>query len=137
MMTSILKKVICVVIAAAGLCGCEKIDQDNLEGTWTESYDPSVFAMDGTVTYTFDGKGGYILHVYDALSGESHDTSGRYAIDLINKNTITLNPQMSDFSNVSYEFVKLTSKEMSWQKEGTVYSKGTWGTDYRHFKRVR
>ena len=136
-MTSILKKAICVVIAAAGLCGCEKIDQNKLEGTWTESYDPSVFAMDGSVTYTFDGNGGYTLKVYDALSGKSNEKSGRYAIDLINKNTITLNPQMSDFSNVSYEFVKLTSKEMSWQKEGTVYSKGTWGTDYRHFKRVR
>lgn len=29
--------------------------------------------------------------------------------------------------------VKLTSKEMEWQREGTTYSVGTWGSDYRHF----
>ena len=29
---------------------------------------------------------------------------------------------MSDFSNVTYKLVKLTSKEMEWQKEGTTYS---------------
>jgi hypothetical protein len=42
---------------------------------------------------------------------------------------------MSDFSNVTYKLVKLTSKEMEWQKEGTTYSVGTWGSDYRHFVR--
>ena len=118
-----------------GLSGCEKIDVNKLEGTWSEQYDPSVFAMDGSVTYTFDRNNGYQLHVYDALSGESHDYSGQYAIDLINKGTITINPAMSDFSNVTYKIVKLTSKEMVWQKEGTTYSQGTWGSDYRHFVR--
>ena len=49
--------------------------------------------------------------------------------------TITINPAMSDFSNVTYKLVKLTSKEMEWQKEGTTYSVGTWGSDYRHFVR--
>lgn len=33
---------------------------------------------------------------------------------------------MSDYSNVTYKLVKLTSKEMEWQKEGTTYSVGTW-----------
>ena len=66
-----------------------------------------------------------------------HDYSGSYAIDLINNGTITLNPQMSDFSNITYTLVKLTSKEMAWQKEGTTYSVGTWGSDYRHFVRVK
>lgn len=28
-------------------------------------------------------------------------------------------------------------REMEWQKEGTTYSKGTWGSDYRHFVRVK
>ena len=69
------------------------------------------------------------------LSGKSHDYSGHYAIDLINKGTITINPAMSDDSNVTYKLVKLTSKEMEWQKEGTTYSVGTWGSDYRHFVR--
>ena len=132
---NILKTLICAALLVAGLSGCEKIDVNKLEGTWSEQYDPTVFAMDGSVAYTFDGNNGYQLHVYDALSGESHDYSGHYAIDLINKGTITLNPQMSDFSNVTYKLVKLTSKEMEWQKEGTDYSEGTWGSDYRHFIR--
>ena len=126
---------VCAALLVAGLSGCEKIDVNKLEGTWTEQYDPTVFAMDGSVEYTFDGNGHYQMHVYDALSGESHDYNGSYAIDLINKGTITINPQMSDFSNVTYKLVKLTSKEMEWQKEGTTYSVGTWGSDYRHFVR--
>jgi len=126
---------VCAALLVAGLCGCEKIDVNKLEGTWSEQYDPAVFAMDGSVEYTFDGSNHYQMHVYDALSGESHDYSGSYAIDLINKGTITINPQMSDFSNVTYKLVKLTSKEMEWQKEGTTYSVGTWGSDYRHFVR--
>ena len=128
---------VCAALLVAGLCGCNKIDVNKLEGTWSEQYDPAIFAMDGSVEYTFDGKNNYQLHVYDALSGESHDSSGHYAIDLINKGTITINPAMSDYSNVTYKLVKLTSKEMAWQKEGTTYSKGSWGSDYRHFVRVK
>ena len=134
-MMKILRALICAALLVAGLSGCEKIDVNKLEGTWTEQYDPTVFAMDGSVEYTFDGNNGYQLHVYDALCGESHDYSGHYAIDLMNKGTITINPAMSDFSNVTYKLVKLTSKEMEWQKEGTTYSAGTWGSDYRHFVR--
>ena len=80
---NILKTVICAALLVAGLSGCEKIDVNKLEGTWSEQYDPTVFAMDGSLTFTFDGNNGYQLHVYDALSGESHDYSGHYAIDLI------------------------------------------------------
>ena len=118
-MMKILRALICAALLVAGLSGCEMIDVNKLEGTWTEQYDPTVFAMDGSVTFTFDGNNGYQLHVYDALSG----------------GTITINPAMSDFSNVTYKLVKLTSKEMEWQKEGTTYSVGTWGSDYRHFVR--
>ena len=32
----ILKIVICAALLVAGLCGCEKIDVNKLEGTWTE-----------------------------------------------------------------------------------------------------
>ena len=133
----IIKTAICLALLLTGLCSCEKIDMNKLEGTWSEQYDPTVFAMDGSVTYTFDGNNNYQLHVYDALGGESHDYSGIYAIDLIKKGTITINPQMSDFSNITYKIVKLTSTEMAWQKEGTTYSIGTWGSDYRHFVRVK
>ena len=136
-MKSILRISICAVLLVAGLCGCEKLDMSKLEGTWSEQYDPTVFAMDGSVEYTFDGNNHYLLHTYDALGGESYDYSGSYAVDLINKGTITINPAMSDDSNVTYKLVKLTSKEMEWQKEGTTYSVGTWGSDYRHFVRVK
>ena len=133
----ILRTMICAVLLAAGLCGCKKIDLNKLEGTWSEQYDPTVFAMDGSVEYTFDGNNHYQLHTYDALGGGSHDYTGTYAIDLIKKGTITINPQMSDYSNVTYTLVKLTSEEMVWQKEGTTYAIGTWGVDYRHFVRVK
>ena len=63
----ILRTLICAALLVAGLNGCEKIDVNKLEGTWFEQYDPTVFAMDGSVTYTFDGNNGYQLHVYDAL----------------------------------------------------------------------
>ena len=110
-MMKVLRIVLCAALLVAGLCACEKIDVNKLEGTWTEQYDPTVFAMDGSVTYTFDVNGHYQLHVY-ALGCESQHYTGTYAIDLINKGTITLNPTMLDFSDVSYKLVKLTSKEM-------------------------
>lgn len=125
------------VIAVLLLSSCDKtLSQNHIEGTWTEQY-PAVFAMDGSVTYTFDGNNHYQLLVYDALGGESQEVKGSYALDLIHKNTITINPQMSDWTNVTYTVVKLTATEMAWQKEGTTYSQGTWGSDYRHFCRVR
>ena len=133
-----MKRIGILLLAAIALTACEKtLTQSTIEGTWAEQYDPTVFAMDGSVEYTFDGNNNYQLHTYDALGGESHDYSGRYAIDLINKGTITINPQMSDYRNIAYKVVKLTSNEMAWQKEGTTYSKGTWGSDYRHFVRVK
>ena len=137
-MKSIIPKVLCAVLLAAALSSCEKLDEkldiNKLEGTWSEQYDPAVFAMDGSVSYTFDRNGHYRLHVY-ALGCESQHYAGTYVIDLIDKGTITINPEMSDYSNVTYKLVKLTSKEMEWQKEGTTYSVGTWGSDYRHFVR--
>ena len=39
----ILKIVICAALLVAGLSGCEKIDVNKLEGTWSEQYDPTVF----------------------------------------------------------------------------------------------
>ena len=129
-----MKRISIFVFAALLTLSCEKLStQDKLAGSWTEQYDPTVFAMDGSVTYIFDGNNNYQKNVYDALSGRSVEYNGRYSIDLIGKNTITINPQMSDYSNVTYKIVKLTSKEMAWQKDGTTYSQGAWGSDYRHF----
>ena len=128
---------LCAAALVAGLTSCVKIDVNKLEGTWSEQYDPTVFAMDGSLQFTFDGNGSYQLHSYDALSGESYDRSGYYMLDLEEKNTITFNPMMSDFTNVTYRIVKLTSREMEWQKVGTAPNPGTWASDYRHFVRVK
>ena len=136
----ILKTMICAVLLMAGLYGCEKIDMDRLEGTWSEQYDPTVFAMDGSLQITFDGNGKYQVQTYDALSGKSEAFSGGYLLNdecFQEKNTITFNPYMSDFTNVTYIIVKLTADEMEWQKIGTAPNPGTWASDYRHFVRVR
>ena len=134
----ILRTLICASLLVAVLGGCEKINLNRLEGTWAEQYDPTVFAMDGSLEFTFDGNGKYQLHTYDALSGKTEDHSGGYLLDaeyIEEKNTITFNPYMSDFTNVTYKIVKLT--EMAWQKIGTAPNPGTWGSDYRHFVRVK
>ena len=44
-MMKILRTSICAALLVAGLCACEKIDVNKLEGTWSEQYDPTVFAM--------------------------------------------------------------------------------------------
>ena len=136
----ILRTLICASLLVAVLGGCEKINLNRLEGTWAEQYDPTVFAMDGSLEFTFDGNGKYQLHTYDALSGKTEDHSGGYLLDaeyIGEKNTITFNPYMSDYTNVTYKIVKLTSNEMAWQKIGTAPNPGTWGSDYRHFVRVK
>ncbi len=137
-MKKLLSLIFCATLLVASLTSCVKIDLNKLEGTWSEQYDPTVFAMDGSLKFTFDGNGNYQLQTYDALSGESNDRSGRYELDMFEeKNTITFNPMMSDFTNVTYRIVKLTSREMEWQKIGTAPNPGTWASDYRHFVRVK
>lgn len=137
-MKKLLNQIFCATLLVASLTSCVKIELNKLEGTWAEQYDPTVFAMDGSLKFTFDGNGNYQLQTYDALSGESNERSGRYELDMFEeKNTITFNPMMSDFTNVTYRIVKLTSREMEWQKIGTAPNPGTWASDYRHFVRVR
>ena len=139
-MKSILRLSICAVLLMAGLCGCEKINLDRLEGTWSEQYDSTVFAMDGSLNITLDGNGKYQVQTYDALSGKSDAFSGVYILNdecFKEKNTITFNPYMSDFTIVTYIIVKLTSDEMAWQKIGDAPNPGSWASEYRHFVRVK
>ena len=126
------------------MVSCSKtMKMESIVGTWVEQYDPTVFAMDGLIEFTFEAGNRYRLFTYDALSGETRtDQSGTYTIDPKNK-TITLTPQggivafVNDGPDVTYHVVKLTADEMVWQREGTTYSIGTWGSDYRHFVRER
>jgi hypothetical protein len=66
------------------------------------------------------------------LSGNATDSDHHY---LLEGEKLTLNPQMSDSSNVTYYIVLLNSKDMAWQREGSTYSQGAIGSDYRHFIR--
>lgn len=134
-MKTFLKTSICVALVA-GLCGCEKIDLNLLVGSWSEQYDPTVFAMDGSRQFMFYEDGTYRLLVYDALSGRANDFRGTYVLDEVGKNTLTFHTGMTDSPQVTYEIVKLTSKELDLQKAGTTYSQGGWASDYLHFVRV-
>lgn len=140
----ILKHIVLVAATTLSLMSCgkgndkeEHIDMSMLTGTWTEWYAPTTFVMEGSIDYTFDGNTNYSLEIYDVFSGKKRTHNGHYAINLFGNNTITITPEMSDHSGVTYKITKLTEKEMSWQKEGTTYSKGTWGSDYRRFVRSR
>lgn len=110
-------------------------------------YDDGKFAFDGILRYTFDGGDTYTLYTSNPDESSHHTTTGNFALSSKGTNgqkltgdnsiTINLNPEKSDESNATYVIVKLTSDEMAWQKVGTTYSEGTWGSDYRHFVRVQ
>ena len=135
-----MKRIGLLLLAVTSLVSCSKmvVTMESITGSWLEQYDPSVFAMDGSVEFYFDVDNEYRLTIYDALSGGIGTSNGHYALK---GNTITLYPEASiasiDGGSTTYQVVKLTADEMEWQKEGTKYSKGTWGSDYRHFVRVR
>ena len=92
----------------------EDINVTNLVGTWDECYDNPHFIMDGTVEYTFYENGTYQVYSYDAFSHTEHSENA-----------------------LRYRIVELKKNEMAWQMEGTKYSEGTWGSEYKHFKRKK
>lgn len=134
-----IKRISLLIVAILALAGCSKLEvsEANILGTWGESYDSSKFAFDGVLRYTFDEGKTYTLYTSNPDGSSQNTVTGNYALGLTGENTITINPEKSDFSGVTYVIVKLTSKEMAWQKVGTTYSEGTWGSDYRHFVRVK
>ena len=93
------------------------------------------FITDGTVEYTFKADGTYQVYAYDALSGNEVTRTHEYTLD---GNVITLNTAATDSADSpSYTINELDDKEMSWQKVGTIYTPGSNGSDYKHFKRKR
>ena len=140
-----MKKISLIIIAILALTGCTKneVYEANILGTWDECYDASKYAFDGVLRYTFDGGNTYTLYTSNP-DGSSQNTitgnyvlasKGNYAQKFTGDVTITISQEESDDSNATYVIVKLTSDEMEWQKVGTTYSEGTWGSDYRHFVR--
>ena len=117
------------------LCGCEKVivDTSCLYGSWDECYDDEHFVMDGIVEYSFNADGTYQVYTYDALSGIEYTRTHEYTIS---DNMIILNTANTDSSySPSYIITKLNGSEMAWQKVGTLYSSGSNGSDYKHFRR--
>ena len=142
-----MKKISLLIIAILALAGCTKsqVCEANILGTWGESYDTTKFAFDGVLRYTFDDGNTYSLYTSNPDGSSQNTITGNYVLaskgNYLQKFTggvtITLNQENSDDSNATYVIVKLTSDEMAWQKVGTTYSEGTWGSDYRHFVRVK
>ena len=102
-----------------------------LIGSWYEYYDPTVFSMDGSSQVTFSEDGAALWHTYDYFSGGSWHEDYRYTYE---KNILTL---VSDSGTEAYEVIFLNRDEMAWQRVGTTYSKGSWASDYKHFKRSK
>ena len=116
------------------LASCSKdedINVTNLVGTWDECYDNPHFIMDGTVEYTFYENGTYQVYSYDALSHMEHTITNTYVLQ---NDLLILNMEHSE-NALRYRIVEFKRNEMAWQMEGTEYSEGTLGSDYKHFKR--
>ena len=129
-----MKRILTLLAAVGSLVACEKpVDTSKIIGTWDECYDDPDFIMDGTMQYTFNDDGTYMVYVYDALSGNEVTRTHEYTIK---DGVITLNTAATDSANsTSYTITELDDMEMSWQKVGTTYTSGSNGSDYKHFKR--
>ena len=89
--------------------------------------------MDGTVEYTFYENGTYQVYSYDAFSHMEHTRTNTYVLQ---DDLLILNTEHSE-NALRYRIVELKKNEMAWQMEGTKYSEGTWGSEYKHFKRKK
>lgn len=127
-----MKRILILFTLIVSLASCEKVQTTKLYGEWSESYDDINYCIDGSAVYSFNGNNMYHLHIYDALSGNDTLINNQF---LLEGNRLTLNPQMSDNSCVIYDILLLNDNEMAWQKVGTTFSKGTYGSDYKHFVR--
>ena len=111
----------------------EDINITNLVGTWDECYDNPYFIMDGIVEYTFYENGTYQVYSYNALSHMEHTSTNTY---ILQDDLLILNTEFSE-NALRYHIVKFKKNEMAWQMEGTEYSEGSLGSDYKHFKRKK
>ena len=129
-----MKRILTIMAAIVCLAACEKpIDTSQIIGTWSECYDDPDFIMDGTVQYTFNDDGTYMVYAYDALSGNEVTRTYEYTIK---DGVITLNTAATYIANsTSYTITEIDDMDMSWQKVGTTYTPGSNGGDYKDFKR--
>jgi hypothetical protein len=128
-------KKLLLLLAIPMVLACEKLDinQNNLIGKWAEEYSGyPYFVSEGYINYDFKSDGTVSIHLYDVFAGDS-DVQNAYQIS--ENGVITLIPEKSDLPGEQYTIVKLTKKEMEWQRVGTTFQKGSVGSDFRHFLR--
>jgi len=130
----------CAALMLLAVCACsrlggDRVDIDRLVGTWDEYYDDPAFVMDGSVTWNILPDE-IRMHVYDALSNESRDWFIGYSVEREGgKYVISLDyPEEWYYqADESFEIVRLTDREMAWQKVGTTFSRGSYSSNYLHF----
>lgn len=129
-----MKRWILIWVGVLTLAACTKqglVDAEALTGTWSEVYDPTVLAFEASSVYTFKADGTAHRRIRDYEVNASHE------IDLLwrlKRNELTLT-----FPNGHEDHYTVTLSgrdEMSWQRVGTTYSKGTWGIDWIHLLRA-
>ncbi len=107
--------------AAVALTACERddynyVDVSQLAGTWVCFNDEARLEVDGSVTYSFYGEGGYWKFVHDALSNTVAVHRGTYEItDAENSKRITLRDEDGGCDG-EYFFLWLSSRSMKWRE---------------------
>ena len=128
-----MKQWILVLAGILALAACTKqepVDAEALTGTWSEVYDPTVLAFEASSEYTFKADGTAHRRIRDYEVNASHEIDLLWRLE---RNELTLT-----FSNGHEDHYTVTLSgrdEMSWQRVGTTYSKGTWGIDWIHLLR--
>jgi hypothetical protein len=134
-----MKRILFWTILFSTLCICSCSDDDDfvqseLVGTWCESYNDPNFVMDSSVKYTFNSNSTYTWVVNHAFSDMQTQTgTDIYTFDTDRRKLTISYTTESGTSSTTYDVVKLNSRELSLQREGTTFSRGTLGGDYRHF----
>ncbi len=108
----------------------EKIDINQLIGSWNVINDDPLFAMDGSITYTFNTDKTCSVYSYNALSNTDTTVYRTYIIS-VNNDLITLFDDENRYTE-QYNILKLTSSEMQW----TNASPGDGNTD-KKLKKVK
>lgn len=128
-----------IAISLLLLASCDddelEVSDANILGSWVEDYsDYPYYISEGRLTWSFGNDGFAAIHIYDVFAGD-YDNFKTYKIGLLGKNVISLDNVTSDYSGEDYTIKKLTKNEMEWERVGTTFSKGTVGSDFRHFVR--
>ena len=130
-----MKRLILVLAGMVTLAACTKqgpVDAEALTGTWYEVYDPTVFAFDATSEYTFRADGTLHRRIYNYGAEVPYEFDVTWKVERNELIAISL-----DGHEDRYTVTLFGQNEMSWQRVGTTYSKGTWGSDWVHLLRAK